>query len=116
MFDVFQISSSILEACVIAVLHKGDAYGYTLTQSVRQRIGISESTLYPVLRRLEKEGHLITYEEKQSGRLRRYYRLTESGMLEYEKNKQKWAEYCQRIESILYDNNQDQKEEKNETL
>ena len=48
---VFQLGSPLLDACVLAVLSDGDTYGYVLTQKVRQVIDISESTLYPVLRR-----------------------------------------------------------------
>ena len=58
----FQMGSALLDACVLAVLSREDTYGYVLTQSVRRMIGISESTLYPVLRRLQREGSLTTYD------------------------------------------------------
>ena len=57
---VFQLGSALLDACVLAVLDSQDAYGYVLTQSVKQVMDISESTLYPVLRRLQKDG-LLSY-------------------------------------------------------
>ena len=72
---VFQLGSALLDACVLAVLDSQDAYGYVLTQSVKQVMDISESTLYPVLRRLQKDGLLSTYEQPVSGRRRRYYAL-----------------------------------------
>ena len=56
----FQLGSALLDACVLAVLDDQDAYGYVLTQSVKQVMDISESTLYPVLRRLQKDQCLIT--------------------------------------------------------
>ena len=59
----FQLGSSLLDACVLAVLSRGDAYGYILTQQVKEVIDISESTLYPVLRRLQKEAFLSTYDK-----------------------------------------------------
>ena len=67
---VFQLGSPLLDACVLAVLSDGDTYGYFLTQKVRQVIDISESTLYPVLRRLQKDGSLTTYDVPFGGRNR----------------------------------------------
>ena len=58
----FKIESALLEACVLSVLSKGDTYGYVLTQSMKQVLDISESTLYPVLRRLQKNEYLRTYD------------------------------------------------------
>ena len=51
----FNIESSLLDACALAILTRGDTYGYEITQSMKQAIVVSESTLYPVLRRLQKE-------------------------------------------------------------
>ena len=50
----FQLGSALLDACVLAIVEKEDAYGYSLTQQVQSVMEISESTLYPVLRRLQK--------------------------------------------------------------
>jgi PadR family transcriptional regulator PadR len=55
----YQLTAPLLDACVLGILAKGDAYGYTLTQKVRELVDISESTLYPVLRRLQKDGLLL---------------------------------------------------------
>lgn len=76
---VFQLGSPLLDTCVLAVLQKEDAYGYYLTQQVKKVVDISESTLYPVLRRLQKELCLETYDKEYQGRNRRYYRLTGEG-------------------------------------
>ena len=64
----FKIESALLEACVLSVLSKGDTYGYVLTQSMKQVLDISESTLYPVLRRLQKNEYLRTYDQPYQGR------------------------------------------------
>lgn len=80
----FQIGSVLLDACVLAILAKEDTYGYRLTQQIKETLGVSESTLYPVLRRLQKEELLETYDVAVMGRNRRYYRLTDEGL---EKNK-----------------------------
>ena len=48
-----QLGSVLLDACVLAVVMREDTYGYKLTQEVKQIMDVSESTLYPVLRRLQ---------------------------------------------------------------
>ena len=68
---VFQLGSALLDACVLATLNKGDTYGYVLTQNIKSIVDISESTLYPVLRRLQKDGCLVTYDQAFQGRNRR---------------------------------------------
>lgn len=97
----FQIGSTLLDACVLSVLAKGDTYGYVLTQTMKQAIDISESTLYPVLRRLQKEGHLRTYDEPYQGRNRRYYAITASGKNQYAAFKAEWADYKNKLDSLI---------------
>ena len=97
----FQLGSSLLDACVLAILAKEDAYGYSLTQQVREVMDISESTLYPVLRRLQKGDYLTTYDQPFQGRNRRYYRITESGKSKYKELLEDWVDYKQKIDSVL---------------
>ena len=52
---VFPFSAALLDSCVLAIVERGDAYGYILTQKMKEKMEISESTLYPVLRRLQKD-------------------------------------------------------------
>lgn len=98
---VFQLGSSLLDACVLATLHKEDTYGYRLTQEVKRVMDISESTLYPVLRRLMKEGYLETYDQQHMGRNRRYYRLTEAGKEKYREYVKDWDEFSDKVSDIL---------------
>lgn len=98
---VFQLGAPLLDACVLAVLSKGDAYGYTLTQQVKEAIDISESTLYPVLRRLQKDGCLTTYDEPYQGRNRRYYKITEMGIERLHYFKKEWGNYKKAIDILL---------------
>lgn len=98
---VFQLGSSLLDACVLATLHKEDTYGYCLTQEVKRVMDISESTLYPVLRRLMKEGYLETYDQQHMGRNRRYYRLTEAGKEKYREYVKEWDEFSDKVSDIL---------------
>ncbi len=97
----FQLGSALMDACVLAVLNKGDTYGYVLTQQVREIMDISESTLYPVLRRLQKDGCLETYDQSFQGRNRRYYKVTEKGKEKYEEYIKEWEEYKIKIDKIL---------------
>ena len=97
----FKIESALLEACVLSVLSKGDTYGYVLTQSMKQVLDISESTLYPELRRLQKNEYLRTYDQPYQGRNRRYYSVTDKGKEQFEIYKKEWKEYKEQIDSLL---------------
>ena len=97
----FKIESALLEACVLSVLSKGDTYGYVLTQSMKQVLDISESTLYPVLRRLQKNEYLRTYDQPYQGRNRRYYSVTDKGKEQFEIYKKEWKEHKEQIDSLL---------------
>lgn len=98
---LFSINSGLLDACVLAILSRGDEYGYKLTQEVKQVMMISESTLYPVLRRLQKNGWLTTYDQSYQGRNRRYYRITNEGIAQHSLYLNEWKEYRRRIEGIF---------------
>lgn len=97
----FQIGAALLDACVLAVLSRGDAYGYILSQEVKAALDISESTLYPVLRRLQKDGCLDAYDRPVSGRNRRYYTITEKGRKAYEQYTAEWESYKASIDLLL---------------
>lgn len=98
---VFQIGAALLDACVLSVLEKEDLYGYVLTQNVKEVVDISESTLYPVLRRLQKEAYLTTYDQPFSGRNRRYYQITDKGKLQLKRYREEWIHYKSTIDNIL---------------
>ena len=74
-----QLKRGLTEACVLALLSAGDSYGYKLARDTKALIPLSESTLYPVLKRLQEAGSVDTYSVEHGGRLRRYYRVTPSG-------------------------------------
>ena len=75
----FAMGTPLLDGCVLAVLAEEDTYGYALTQRVKGVLDISESTLYPILRRLESAGCLSEDSRAHNGRLRKYYRMTDAG-------------------------------------
>lgn len=97
----FQIGSELLDACVLALLDQEDAYGYKLTQEIKETLGVSESTLYPVLRRLQKEELLETYDVAVMGRNRRYYRLTDKGRNQSKVYQLNWKLFTKKISTIL---------------
>ncbi len=98
---VFNTGAALLDAIVLAVVSRKmeGTYGYKITQDVRGAIEVSESTLYPVLRRLQKEDCLETYDLAIDGRNRRYYRITEKGQLNLYRSE--WAIYSGKISHIL---------------
>ena len=97
----FGIGSELLDACVLAVLSKEDTYGYVLTQNVKEVIDISESTLYPVLRRLQKDNMLSNYDSPFQGRNRRYYSITDDGRLRLSEYVTEWVGYKEKVDKIL---------------
>lgn len=99
---VFQLGASLLDACVLAILSREDTYGYILTQNVRQIMNISESTLYPVLRRLQKEEFLVTYDQAFQGRNRRYYRITNKGRTKLNEYIIEWNIYKENVDKVLF--------------
>jgi PadR family transcriptional regulator PadR len=74
-----QLKKGLLEFCVLAVLKKSDSYGYQIIKDISVCIEISESTLYPILKRLEAGAYLETYSVEHNSRLRKYYKITDKG-------------------------------------
>ena len=99
---VFSVASPLLDACVLALLDQEDAYGYAMTQALRQQVDISESTLYPILRRLQQQGALQTYDRPFQGRNRRYYAITPVGKALLEAYRQEWRSYREKVEILLF--------------
>ena len=97
----FTAGSALLDAVVLSVVSLEGTYGYKITQDVRQVMDVSESTLYPVLRRLQKDGLLETYDMEFQGRNRRYYKITSNGMILLDKYRSEWLTYKSGIDKIL---------------
>jgi PadR family transcriptional regulator PadR len=74
-----QLKRGLLEVCVLTVLLKEDSYGYKIIKDLSEKIEISESTLYPILKRLETSDCLTVYSVEHNSRLRKYYKITPSG-------------------------------------
>ena len=74
-----QLKKGLLDACILKCLEQTDSYGYKLISDISKYIEVSESTLYPILKRLEDAKYLSTYKEEHANRLRKYYRITAEG-------------------------------------
>jgi PadR family transcriptional regulator PadR len=98
---IFQVGAALLDACVLSALRREDAYGYVLTQTLMGTLEISESTLYPVLRRLQKDALLSIYDRPHMGRNRRYYRITDAGLRQADVYRAGWREYKARLDSLI---------------
>ena len=97
----FPVGAALLDACVLAALSRGEAYGYILTQHIKGVIDVSESTLYPVLRRLQKDGMLSVSDRPFAGRNRRYYAITEEGAAALRDYTDEWTAYKASVDQIL---------------
>lgn len=100
---VFNTGAALLDAIVLAVVSREDegTYGYKITQDVRKAIDVSESTLYPVLRRLQKGEYLEVYDRQFDGRNRRYYKVTDSGRIQLAMYQKEWKEYSGKISELF---------------
>ena len=100
---VFNTGAALLDAIVLAVvsMEEEGTYGYKITQDVRKVLKISDSTLYPVLRRLQKDDCLAVYDMECGGRNRRYYKITEKGSVQLNLYKTEWESYASKISSLF---------------
>jgi len=94
------------DTIILKFLTNGDKYGYEITKLVyelsEQQYELKEATMYSSLKRLEHDGHIISYwgDETQGGR-RKYYRITASGRQQYLSNKRNWDYAKQILEKLL---------------
>ena len=87
-----QMKRGLLDVCVLAAIQSEDSYGYQIIKDIKPYVDVSESTLYPILRRLE-EGRLLTVRSvEHNGRLRKYYHITDAGKARIEDFKRDWGE------------------------
>ncbi|MBQ9080851.1 MAG: PadR family transcriptional regulator [Clostridia bacterium] len=75
-----QLKKGLLDVCVLAAVRREESYGYKIISDLSPYIDISESTLYPILRRLENSGAVTARSAEYNGRLRRYFSITPLGL------------------------------------
>ena len=97
-----QLKKGVLELCVLALLSRGDTYGYEIASRLAKGIGMGEGTIYPLMRRMQADGLVETYlVESPSGPSRKYYRLTPSGAASFAAQKTEWSQFSAAVDEIL---------------
>ncbi|WP_165212534.1 PadR family transcriptional regulator [Streptococcus tangpeifui] len=97
----FPVSSILIEFLILTIIEKGDSYGYEISQTIKIIANIKESTLYPILKRLEKAGYLTTYSQEYQGRRRKYYSITPAGLTQLALRKEEWQKHISTIDGII---------------
>ena len=97
----FPTSSALIEFLILAVLEQADSYGYEISQTIKLIANIKESTLYPILKKLEASGFLTTYSREFQGRMRKYYSLTNRGVEQLVSLKEEWTLYTDTVNGII---------------
>lgn len=101
-----QFKKGVIEMCVLSLVASEDRYGYELIETISKSIEISEGTIYPILRRLSKEGYFETYlVESTSGPPRKYYKITKLGKEAALDLTKEWKSFAEKVNQILKSNN-----------
>ena len=87
-----QLKRGLLDICVLAVLRREDSYGYQIIKDISPHIEVSESTLYPILKRLEHGNCVQIYSVEHNSRLRKYYKITDKGLVRISDFINEWKE------------------------
>lgn len=87
-----QLKRGLLDVCVLAAIKDGDSYGYQIIKDMKPYVEISESTLYPILRRLESGNMLTVRSAEHNGRLRKYYHITDAGLERLADFREEWKQ------------------------
>lgn len=87
-----QMKRGLLDVCVLTALRSEESYGYQIIKDIKPYVEISESTLYPILRRLESAELISVRTAEHNGRLRKYYSITRSGLERIAAFKEEWSE------------------------
>ncbi len=105
-----QIKRGLLDVCVLAAIKNSDSYGYQIIKDIRPYVEISESTLYPILRRLEAARLLTVHSVEHNGRLRKYYSITDTGRQRISTFLEEWKEIMSIYKFISLEGNDNDKE------
>ncbi len=105
-----QLKRGLLDICVLAAIKNEDSYGYSIIKKIKPYVEISESTLYPILRRLESAQMLTVKSVEHNGRLRKYYSITPLGTERIEEFKNEWQEIMSVYRFITKEDNSDEQE------
>ena len=100
-----QLKRGLLDACVLASIRGAPSYGYQIIKDLKPYVEMSESTLYPILRRLETARLLTVRSAEHNGRLRKYYHITPQGLQRLESFKKDWDELLAIYQYIVREGN-----------
>ncbi|MDY5060935.1 PadR family transcriptional regulator [Staphylococcus simulans] len=104
-----QFKKGALEFLVLLIIQGEDQYGYSLVQKITPRIKIAEGTVYPLMRRLVKEGYLTTYfKPSTEGPARKYYRITEEGHDRLEALLKEWKAFTEAVDLFIEESERDE--------
>ena len=97
-----QFKKGVLELCVLSLIARRDRYGYELVEEISKSIEIAEGTIYPLLRRLTKEGLCTAYlAESMEGPPRKYYRLTAAGHEVHQRLLREWEQFVRGVQHVV---------------
>ncbi|MBS1001216.1 PadR family transcriptional regulator [Acetobacter persici] len=100
--NLVQFKKGVLELCVLALLSRADSYGYDIASRLSDAIEMGEGTIYPLMRRMQKDGLVSTYfVESPSGPPRKYYTLTENGRQSLNSQRTAWTAFTKAVHAIL---------------
>ena len=102
-----QMKRGLLDVCVLAAIKNEDSYGYQIVKDMSPYVEISESTLYPILRRLENGAMLTVRTAEHNGRLRKYYHITDAGRERLKAFEEEWKELMQIYECVTSEGKND---------
>ncbi len=100
-----QIKRGLLDVCVLAAIKNSESYGYQIIKDIKPYVEISESTLYPILRRLEAAQLLSVRSAEHNGRLRKYYGITDAGRKRISDFLNEWQEIMQIYKFVSLEEN-----------
>ena len=94
-----------LPLLVLHILGRGANHGYGIAKQIKDQsrgvLDFKEGTLYPTLHGMEKQGLIEAYEQEESGRMRRYYRLTGQGQRMLDAQREEWSRYTDAVNLVL---------------
>ena len=103
-----QLKRGLLDVCVLAAIKDEDSYGYKIIKDMKPYIELSESTLYTILKRLETANMFNVETAEHSGRLRKYYHITDTGLKRIEDFKSEWQEIVSIYKFVTKEENQNE--------
>lgn len=83
-FMTFTLNTPMFDFLVLSIIAEGDAYGYQISQIIKRVSDTKDSALYPILKKLQENGYVETYDQQFQGRNRKYYKITQSGKIRQE--------------------------------